>query len=47
MMKKTYTKPALEIVLLKSNKHLLGDSEFQVRGYGDGGTNNVGDTEEN
>ena len=46
MMKKTYNKPTLNIVLLKSSTHLLTGSEFQVHSYQDGGTTNVGDESE-
>lgn len=42
MMKKTYNKPTLNIVLLKSSTHLLTGSEFQVYSYRDGGTTTVG-----
>ena len=45
-MKKTYTKPALEIVLLKSSTHLLTGSEYQVNSYRDGSTTTVGDASE-
>lgn len=46
MMKKTYNKPTLNIVLLKSSTHLLTASEYQVKSYQDGGTTNVGDESE-
>ena len=46
MMKKTYNKPTLNIVLLKSSTHLLTGSEYQVNSYQDGGTTTVGDDEE-
>ena len=46
MMKKTYNKPTLNIVLLKSSTQLLTGSEFQVNSYQDGGTTTVGDDEE-
>ena len=46
MMKKTYKKPTLNIVLLKSSTHLLTASEYQVNSYQDGGTTTVGDNEE-
>ena len=42
MMKKTYNKPTLSIVLLKSSTHLLTASEYQVKSYQDGGTTTVG-----
>ena len=45
MMKKTYTKPALSIVLLKSDTHLLADS-YKVTNYGNGGETTVGDDED-
>ena len=46
MMKKTYNKPTLNIVLLKSSTHLLTASEYQVNSYRDGGTTTVGDDKE-
>lgn len=46
MKKKSYTQPALEIVYLKTDKHLLGASDYKVNAYEDGGTNDVGDTED-
>ena len=45
MMKKTYNKPTLNIVLLKSSTHLLADS-YKVTNYYDGGTTTVGDEED-
>lgn len=45
-MKKTYTKPALKIVLLKSDKHLLGDCDYKVNSYKETEAITVGDTEE-
>jgi hypothetical protein len=46
MNKKIYIQPALSIVLLNSDTHLLTGSDIQLRGYGDGETTTVGDAEE-
>lgn len=47
MMKKTYNKPALNIVLLNSDTHLLAASSgYTVNSYQSGGTTTVGDDED-
>ena len=46
MMKKKYTKPTQEIVLLKSRAHILTGSDYKVNSYKDTEAITVGDTEE-
>lgn len=47
MMKKTYTQPTLNIVLLKSRAHILAGSDYKVNSYVDTDATTVGDTGEN
>ena len=47
MMKKTYNKPTLNIVLLKSSTHLLAGSDYKVNSYENTNATTVGDTGEN
>ena len=46
MMKKKYTQPTLNIVLLKSSTHLLAGSDYKVNNYVVTDEDNVGDTGE-
>lgn len=47
MMKKTYNKPTLNIVLLKSSTHLLAGSDYKVNSYENTDATTVGDAGEN
>ena len=46
MMKKTYNKPAITIVLLNSGTHLLTTSGYKVNSDRNGGRTTVGDDED-